>query len=129
MHPHREFLKYARQKGITGESESTSKNISENNNFNRFENRNLFTKGRASIINRKKLGLLIFLDKTGCNFRLVEHEGWGISLVFIETSLLTSASVLDKSSSPPDLSSNLISPSSRMPESGMVPPVGSSARD
>jgi hypothetical protein len=68
MHPHREFLKYARQKGITGESESTSKNISENNNFNRFENRNLFTKGRASIINRKKLGLLIFLDKTSCNF-------------------------------------------------------------
>jgi hypothetical protein len=118
MHFHGEILKNGGQNRIKGESESTSKEIPENDDFSCFGSGNLFTRGGTCITDKKKPGFLVFFDKFSCNLRFAEHKSRGIRFYISQVDKFAWISVdVGKILFAPDLFSDLISPSSRLLES------------
>jgi hypothetical protein len=78
VHLHRKLLKDRRYLTVTRKYKSIGEKIPENNNFIGFRDRDLFTRRRASITNRGKLGFFIFFNNFDRNFRLAENKGWGV---------------------------------------------------
>jgi hypothetical protein len=116
MYLHRDFVKYRGELGITRKPEAAGEEISENNNLMNFGNRSLLTsRGRPSPEGKNPASSYSLIS-SAVTLDLPKTKAWG-HMDFEEMSPFRLTSTLEISSPSSESFSDLISPSSRLPDS------------